>query len=424
MKRSGLREGEHSREPLNQSASWRWVPLRDICAQDRCAVSPNESRAKERPYLSLEHIESKTGRIFHDASIPLEDGGNSTTFLFDSRHVLYGKLRPYLNKVALPDFSGRCTTELIPLLPCSELTREFLALLLRRDVTVATAMRDKTGSRMPRADLSTLMEMEVPLPPLPLQRRIAAQLKEQLAEVDRARTALQAQVAAAKALPSAFLRAVFGDGDEQDTHAEWNWIRLRDLTETCSGTTPPRGNPDFYGGAIPWVKTGELRDTIITTTEEHVTELALSKSSLRLLPAGTLLIAMYGQGQTRGRTGLLGCPATTNQACFAILPDPSYDPDFMQFWFRNSYQRLRLQTEGRGGNQPNLNGELLNEERVPLPPLSIQRSLAAHLRAEIDSATELRTILEARLATLEQFPAALLRQVFGQTPQAAENLHS
>jgi len=199
----------------------------------------------------------------------------------------------------------------------------------------------------------------------------------------------------------------------RDTKAEWNWIRVCDLTETCSGTTPARGNHEFYGGSIPWVKTGELRDARVTETEEHVTEEALKRSSLRLLPEETLLIAMYGQGQTRGRTGLLGCRATTNQACFAILPSPQFDPEFMQLWFRANYDRLRTQTESRGGNQPNLNGELLNQELVPLPPLPIQRALAARLRAEISAATDLRTALEAKLATLDRLPAALLRQVFG-----------
>jgi type I restriction enzyme S subunit len=164
-------------------AGWRAVQLGQVCVEDRRIIEARSERAKQLRYLSLEHIESKTGRILRQPSEPLEDEGTSTTFAFNDRHVLYGKLRPYLNKVALPDFSGRCTTELIPLLPTSDLAREYLAFLLRRDDTVETAMRGKTGSRMPRANMNALLKMEILLPPLEEQRRIAARLCEQLSTV-------------------------------------------------------------------------------------------------------------------------------------------------------------------------------------------------------------------------------------------------
>lgn len=143
------------------------------------------------PYIGLEDIERNTGRIFRDRPASHGDEGKSTAFLFDSRHVLYGKLRPYLNKVALPDFRGRCTTELIPLLPLEGLDREYLAWFLRRSETVDSAMREKTGSRMPRTNIKNLLRMEIPIPPLAEQKRIAAILNEQLAAVERARVAAE-----------------------------------------------------------------------------------------------------------------------------------------------------------------------------------------------------------------------------------------
>src|SRR5207237_1160909 len=107
---------------------WSEFSLNELCRQDRQLVEPRTDEARSRKYLSLEHVESQTGRIL--ASNGANDEGGSTTFAFGSRHVLYGKLRPYLNKVALPDSSGRCTTELIPLLPNERLIRrEFLAFL-------------------------------------------------------------------------------------------------------------------------------------------------------------------------------------------------------------------------------------------------------------------------------------------------------
>jgi type I restriction enzyme S subunit len=194
--------------------------------------------------------------------------------------------------------------------------------------------------------------------------------------------------------------------------AGWQWLKIGDLAETCSGTTPSRGRSDYYGGKIPWVKTGELVDAEIYDTEEHVTEQAVRETSLRLLPKETLLVAMYGQGQTRGRTGLLKTEATTNQACFAILPSDRFEPAFLQLWFCHSYQRLRDQTEGRGGNQPNLNGNVLRQETVPLPPLVEQRRIVVKLREQMAEVERVRAAVEAQLDAAQTLPAALLRAIF------------
>jgi len=199
-----------------------------------------------------------------------------------------------------------------------------------------------------------------------------------------------------------------------ETNGETGWPRSRigDFARTCSGATPSRSKPSYYCGSIPWVKTGELRDGEIYDTEEHVSESALRETSLRLLPAGTLLVAMYGQGQTRGRTGLLMRPATTNQACFAILPDPQlYDTEYLQWWFRHNYHRLRQETESRGGNQPNLNGIFLRQQEVELPPLAEQQRIAAILKKQLAAFERARAAAGARLEAAKALPAAFLREI-------------
>lgn len=135
--------------------------------------------------------------------------GISNCFRFGSDHILYGKLRPYLNKVALPNFHGRCTTELIPLLPKQNIHREFLALLLRQPKTVDWVMREKTGSRMPRANMKRLMKLEFPLPPLAEQKQIAAALNAKMAIAKQTHAAAEAELEAIEALPGALLRRAF-----------------------------------------------------------------------------------------------------------------------------------------------------------------------------------------------------------------------
>jgi len=193
----------------------------------------------------------------------------------------------------------------------------------------------------------------------------------------------------------------------------WPRLRIGEFAKTCSGATPSRSMEKYYEGVIPWVKTGELRDGEIHDTEEHVSELALKETSLRLLPAGTLLVAMYGQGQTRGRTGLLMRAATTNQACFAILPNPErYDTAYLQWWFRHNYHRLRSETESRGGNQPNLNGIFLRKQEVELPPLAEQKRIAGILKEQLAAVERARAAAKAQLEAATALSAAYLRDVF------------
>lgn len=166
----------------------------DLCVQDRTIVTPNSAVASGLPFLGLEHIESVTGRILREA---LSNGnqGNGTCFLFDTRHVLYSKLRPYLNKVAVPDFTGRCTTELIPLLPGQGVSRDFLAWLLRRPQTVHAGMEERTGARMPRANMRHVLAQEVLFPDsIQEQQRMADEMSRRMNLVIKTRLAYNEQL--------------------------------------------------------------------------------------------------------------------------------------------------------------------------------------------------------------------------------------
>lgn len=188
---------------------WRWVRLGEVCVQDRQIIEPGSEIALQLPYISLEHVESCSGKILKQPSGDIEDKGLSTTFAFNENHVLYGKLRPYLNKVAVPNFSGRCTTELIPLLPDKNICRDYLCWVLRRQETVNEAMKGKTGSRMPRANMEELLRLPIPLPPLSEQKRIVAILNEKIAHIEKARQATEQQLEVINKLPAALLRKAF-----------------------------------------------------------------------------------------------------------------------------------------------------------------------------------------------------------------------
>lgn len=159
-----------------------------------------------------------------------------------------------------------------------------------------------------------LKELEIPLPPLDEQRHIAAVLDKVTDLIAQRRAQLDKLDLLVK---SRFVEMFGGINDSP----LFPYVPIQELTSVISGGTPNRNNPKYWdGGTIPWVKTTELHNNVIDDTEEKITGAGLENSSAKIVPPNSILIAMYGQGKTRGMTAYLKCQATTNQACACILP--------------------------------------------------------------------------------------------------------
>lgn len=386
-----------------------WVRLGDACRQARQLIDPH-SKDAALPYLSLEHIEAGTGKVLKRPSGMVEDEGRSTTFAFDKRHVLYGKLRPYLNKVALPDFEGRCTTELIPLLPENGVDREYLGWVLRREETVAAAMQGKTGSRMPRADLEGLFELSIPLPPLPEQQRIAAWLKAQLAEVEVARAAVSIAFNASAQLSATILQEPFdgmtvdhrlGDAlvDIQAGKSLQTLERKAKLDEPgilkVSAASWEKFDPDEAKAIEPhqcapiWsVRAG---DFIISraNTLELVGAVVIAKEDhpLRFLSDKLLRLVF--------RSGLI-------------------NPEFMLLQLRGKIARAYIQANATGTSHSmrNIGQSVIRNIPVWIPPLSRQERIATQLKSKLVEVDATRIAIQAQLKTIKNLPQRLLAETF------------
>ena len=156
----------------------------------------------------------------------------------------------------------------------------------------------------------------------------------------------------------------------------WEWTTLGAIGTWQSGGTPSRANKFYYGGNIPWLKTGDLNDGLITDIPEFITEEAVANSSAKLNPAGSVLIAMYGA--TIGKLGILTFPATTNQACCACIEHEAVAQMYL-FYFLLS-QRTTFIEKGGGGAQPNISKEIIVNTYIPLPPLSEQHRITAEIK--------------------------------------------
>lgn len=154
-------------------------------------------------------------------------------------------------------------------------------------------------------------------------------------------------------------------------------LKISDIADTSSGGTPNRGMIEYYNGKIPWIKSGELKDGIITTCDEFITESGLKNSSAKLFPKGTLLVAMYGANI--GKTGVLDFDATTNQAVCAIFPKIDISKDFLFWYFKQ--QRIEFIAIGKGGAQPNISQTVINNALIVVPEPKIQKKIVDFLEA-------------------------------------------
>ena len=155
----------------------------------------------------------------------------------------------------------------------------------------------------------------------------------------------------------------------------WVWTTLGEVGTWQSGGTPSRSNKTYYGGNIPWLKTGDLNDGLISDIPESITEEAVANSSAKINPAGSVLIAMYGA--TIGKLGILTFPATTNQACCACIEFNAITQLYL-FYFLLS-QRNGFIAKGGGGAQPNISKEIIVNTFIPLPPLSEQQRIVMEI---------------------------------------------
>ncbi|GAB2767565.1 hypothetical protein GCM10027020_20440 [Nocardioides salsibiostraticola] len=338
--------------------------LGEVCVARSSLVDPRETEFQKLPHIAPDNIERGTGWLLPYRTV-LEAGVTSGKYRFESGDVLYSKIRPNLNKVMQVDFPGLCSADMYALdVDRSRAMPSYVVHLLRSDAFLSYATSLSNRANIPKLNRGQLMNFQFRLPPLDEQRRIAAILDR----ADALRAKRRQALAHLDHLTQSFFQHMFASG-------VWPAAKLGEVASTTSGGTPARGNPKFYGGDIPWVKSGELNSGLVSDAEESITELGLASSSAKVLPAGTVLLAMYGA--TAGVVGQLGIEAATNQAVCAITPGPLLEDTYLIAMLRSLTSTLLSRTAG--GAQPNLSQGTIRSLDLFVPPLDLQREFAARI---------------------------------------------
>lgn len=281
--------------------------------------------------------------------------------------------------------------------------------------------RLQQSAAIPGLNRDILRNVPIPIPypddparSLAEQRRIVARLEAMLSETRAMRALLQSMRRDLAALIESALAEVF-PSHGQALPEGWEWRRLGYECKTTSGGTPRRSTPDYFGGSIPWVKSGELNDGIITSSEETITEQGLENSNAKIFPEGTLLMAMYGA--TVGKLGILGINAATNQAICAIFT-PDHILNKYLFWFLRFTRNLIIR-QSFGGAQPNISQVVIKNLRIPIPypndparSLAEQRRIVAYLEAVQEEVSAARRQVEEDERRVTQLEQSILAAAF------------
>ena len=176
---------------------------------------------------------------------------------------------------------------------------------------------------------------------------------------------------------------------------DWEIVKLGKLTTVETGKTPLRSNKQFWdNGTINWATTTEVNETYIVSTNEKITNQAVAELKMKILPINTILLAMYGQGKTRGKVALLRIESTINQAFASIKPNKNYSTNFIFNYLDKSYEKIR--DLSHGSNQDNLNLDIVKALQIPLPPLKEQEKIAEILTTWDEAITKQTELLEAK----------------------------
>lgn len=432
---------------------WVHVPI-DMVVQLRSEKADPRVEG-HLPFVGMDDIETDGLTVAQTRPF---SGMKSLGNRFRPGDMLYGRLRPYLNKTAIVDREGACSGELLVLAPSAAIDVRYLQYFMHSRRYVGWVSAAVSGDR-PRVGFETLSGFAIPLAPLAEQRRIVARVDALFAEIAEGETALAVARKGLDIFRRALLKAaVTGEltkdwraanpvsesghdllariAKERATKSQakgrgqrtadvpplqtsflpslpenWTYATLGELFDVSTGSTPSRSDPTLWNGGIPWVSSGEVAFCRIRTTRETISIAGLGNPATRLNPIGTVLLAMIGEGKTRGQCAILDVAAANNQNAAAIRVSATpIPPEFVYEVLEERYFRSRR--ESQGGNQPALNGGKVAEMAIPLPPLNEISEILRRLSEARSAAADTLAVLDAETAEAARLKQSILKAAF------------
>lgn len=377
-------------------SNWKKVRLGDVATEysKRCN-NPSESGFER--FIGSSNINQWDFRI---KSWESTDSVTSAMKLFEPNDYLLVRRSLYASdfreRAPRVNFAGVCSGDILTIRENPKMIADgFLIGILNSPALWKYVVANASGSITRRIKWRDLANYEFLLPPKEQQ----AELAELLWAMDEV---IEKDLAVLERLEEYkySLQRHYWD----DTTGEY--IEIGEVAKVFSGGTPERKKPEYWGGSIPWIKTTEVNYNTILETEEYITEIGLKSSATKMIKPNSVLVAMYGQGVTRGRVAITGIEACCNQACGVIELKDFYSPLFMYLYLEYRYEELRALAHG--ANQQNLNLQMVKSFKVPKLAIEEQKRIVDSL-IEV---SESRKLVNSKILASKNLQKSLINEIF------------
>lgn len=382
--------------PFEIPDHWKWYPLGKIVEYGKGTQIGSGEISETTWVLDLEDIEKGTGCLLN------KKRGTPTTSnktKFCKGDVLYGKLRPYLNKVLVADEDGVCTTEIVPIRVVTAklpLLAEYLQSYLMSPFFLDYANKISYGVKMPRLGTKDAKAALIPVPPIEEQTRIVTKLDEAFAEIDRAEKAYGELQTLASVLRGQILQEAIqgklvpqlaeegvveqiGAAPEEvpfEIPESWKWVQLKSIGQIIGGGTPKTSVADYWNGDISWITPADLGKNTskwILKGAKSITQKGLDESSAKLMPEGSII---YSSRAPIGHIAIAAHELCTNQGCKSFVPDAQFITTEWAYYMLIARTR-DIQSRASGTTFKEISGKGVGETWVSLPPIAEQQRIVA-----------------------------------------------
>ncbi len=402
---------------MSLPTGWINTIIKNINQYKSCNIQPNKFLNTEFELYSVPIFPTKKPEI-----ILGKDIGSSKQKVAPG-DLLLCKINPRINRVwFVGENSGReqiASSEWI-VIRNKELNTTFLKYFFSEQSFRDLLCSEVTGvgGSLTRAQPKKVATYKLKIPPLNEQKCIAKKLDELLATVESIKTRLDNAPTIIKRFRQSILSAATSGKlteewrGENGVSEEWDELTVGDVSKVGTGNTPLKSNTSFYeNGDIPWLTSSVTGSPYVIEADKFVTQTAIDECRLKLYDKGTLLVAMYGEGKTRGQVTELTFPASINQACAAIVIDEDkIEKAYLKMRLQENYTEIRMLAEG--GNQPNLNLSKVRSITVPIPSKEEQIEIVSQVESFFALVDTLEEKIEAAKKRVDKLTQSILAKAF------------
>ena len=402
------------------------LKLKHVATINDEALGEDTDPGHEIQYVDISNVDS-SGRIGNIASYTFDAAPSRARRRVRDGDVIISMVRTYLQAIALvrdPPENLLASTGFAVVRPRPErLATEYCKYALREPSFLAEVEMRSVGVGYPAITALNLANIRIPVPPIPHQHAIADYLDRETAKLD-ALVAAKERVLRLLGdkrrvlITRAVTRGIDPDVSLRDSGlpwlgeipAHWETWKLGHLGTVGNGSTPNRGNARYWiGGTIPWLNSGVVNQAEVISSDEHVSETALDECHLPVLQPGTVLVAITGQGKTRGRAVVLSTLATINQHLAFVDPDRErLHPWFLRWWLFAAYDFLRSISDDAGGTKGALTCEDVASLRIAFPPVEDQVAIVEHIACELEKLRDAGEATRRAIDLLKERRGALI----------------